>query len=76
MIFFLFIQQNIPDFYSLELPLPGGSNENPQHNLWRNTDIYAYMLIYHQLPPLSVSLDQIQKIRKIESILFCYLCIY
>ena len=47
----------------------------PQHILWRNTDIYAYMLIYHQMPPLSVSLDQIQKIRKIDSILFSYLYI-
>ena len=37
--------------------------------------MYAYMLIYHQMPPLSVSLDQIQTIRKIDSILFSYLCI-
>ena len=42
----------------------------------RNTDIYAYMLIYHQIPSLSVSLDQIQKIRKKDSILFSYLCIH
>ena len=28
------------------------------------------------MPPLSVSLDQIQKISKVDSILFSYLCIY
>ena len=32
----------------------------------------CYTLIYHQMPPLFVSLDQIQKIRKIDSILFSY----
>ena len=66
----------MPGFYSLELPLPGSSNET--HNIFyeKNTEIYAYMLIYHQMHPLSVSLDQIQKIRKIDSILFSYLCIY
>ena len=44
------------------------------HNifLWRNTDIYVYMLIYHQMPSLSVSLDQIQKISKTDN-LFIYL---
>ena len=76
MIFFLFIQYNIAGCYSLELPLPGSSNEYPQHVLWRNTDIYANMPIYHQMPSLSVSLDQIQKISKIDSILFTYLFIY
>ena len=47
------------------------------HNvLWRNTDTYAYMLIYHQRPSLSASLDRIQKISKIDSIyLFIYLFI-
>ena len=33
---------------------------------------YVYILIYHQMPSLSVSLDQIQKISKIDSILFIY----
>ena len=50
------------------MPLLGSSNEYPQNVLWRNTDIYAYMLIYHQMPSLSVSLNQIQKISKIDSI--------
>ena len=36
---------------------------------------YANMPIYHQMPSLSVSLDQIQKISKIDSILFTYLFI-
>ena len=37
---------------------------------------YANMLINHQMPSLSVSLDQIQKISKIDSIyLFIYLFI-
>ena len=34
----------------------------------RNTDTYVYMLIYHQMPSLSASLDQIQKVTKVESI--------
>ena len=76
MIFFLYIQQNIAGCYSLELPLQGSSNEYPQHVLWRNTDIYAYTLIYHQMPSLSVSLNQKQKISKIDSILFICLFIY
>ena len=57
---------NIPDFYSLKLPFPGSSNET--HNIIYGEIqifIYAYMLIYHRMPPLFVSLDQIQKIRKI-----------
>ena len=40
---------------------------------------YRYLCLYANLSPnvpLSVSLDQIQKIRKIDSILFSYLCIY
>ena len=45
--------------------------------LWKNTDTYAYMLIYHQMSSLSASLDQIQKIGKIDSIyLYIYLFIY
>ena len=37
---------------------------------------YAYMLIYHQRPSLSASLDRIQKISEIDSIyLFIYLFI-
>ena len=35
----------------------------------------CYMLIYHQMPPLSVSLDQIQKIRKIVFYLVFYVFI-
>ena len=38
---------------------------------------YAYMLIYHQRPSLSASLDRIQKISEIDSIyLLIYLFIY
>ena len=39
------------------------------HNMFygENTDIYAYMLIYYQMPSLSASLNQIQKISKIYS---------
>ena len=45
--------------------------------LWRNTDTYAFMLIYYQMSSLSTSLDQIQKKGKIGSIyLFIYLFIY
>ena len=40
-----------------------------------NTDIYAFVLIYHQMPSLSASLDEIQKIGNIDSILFIYLFI-
>ena len=57
------------DCYSLELPLQGSSNEQLQHVLWRNTDTYAFMLIHHKMPTLAASLDQIQKIGKIDSIL-------
>ena len=39
-------------------------------------DTYAFMLIYYQMPSLSDSLDQIQKIGKIDGILFIYLFIY
>ena len=35
----------------------------------------CYTLIYHQMPPLSVSLDQIQKIRKIVFYLVFYVFI-
>ena len=41
--------------------------------LWRNKDTYAFMLIYHQMPSLSASLNQIQKVCKVDSILFIYL---
>ena len=34
------------------------------------------MLIYHQMPSLSASLDQIQKIGKIYSVFLIYLYIY
>ena len=40
---------------------------------------YRYLCLYANLSPmphLSVSLDQKQKIRKIDSILFSYVCIY
>ena len=48
------------------------------HNmfLWKNRDTYAFMLTSHRMPPLSVSLDQIQKTSKTDSILFIYLFIY
>ena len=46
-----------------------------QYVLMRNTDTYGFMLIYHQMPSLSASLDQIQEIWKID-IFFLYLCIY
>ena len=57
-------------------------NNLDQHVLWRNTDTYAFMLIYYQMPSLSASLDQIQKIGNILFylfilfILFIYLFIY
>ena len=41
--------------------------------LWKNTDTYTFMLTYHGMPSLSVSLDQIQETNKIDSILFIYL---
>ena len=38
---------------------------------------YRYLCLYANLSPNAfVSLDQIQKIRKIDSILFSYLCIH
>ena len=63
-------------FYSLELPLPGSPNET--HNIfYGEIQIFqnAYMLIYHQMPSLSVSLDQMHKIRKIVFYLVIYVFI-
>ena len=48
-----------------------------RHVFVMNTDIYAYMLIYHQMSSLFATLDQIQKISKIVFIfLLIYLFIY
>ena len=59
------------------LSIRGSSNECSQHVLWRNTDTYAYKLIYHQMPSLPASLNHRQKTVKIGSIyLFIYLFIY
>ena len=47
---------------------------NIHDKFYGEIQIYAYMLIYHQRPSLSASLDRIQKIGEIESIyLFIYL---
>ena len=76
MFIFTFIPYNMSDCYLLESPRQGNSNEYPQHILLRYTDTNAYMLIYHQMPSLSASLDQIQKISEMDSISFIYLFIY
>ena len=47
-----------------------------KHNMfYGEIQTHAFMLIYHQMLSLSASLDQIQKIGKIGSILFIYLFI-
>ena len=35
--------------------------------------LMLFMLIYHQMPSLSASLDQIQKIGKIENIIYLFI---